>query len=103
MDNSLILYSHLAKSLAKDFDIEETQLTEHTLTSIQSKLTAIIKFLLDKDMGQLMNILYRIDVNESKIAKILSGSPVENIAEEITDLVIERQMQKIITRMKYEK
>src|SRR5689334_14051311 len=99
MEHTIIIYNQLADSLSRDFGMETSHVTKdkNLPNDIQIKLTCAIKYLLDKDMNKLMNILYRIDVPESKVAKILSESPVETMAQELAGLIIERQIQKIIS------
>lgn len=57
-------------------------------------LIKIIAHLIDTDYHKLTNILYRIDVDELKLKKALLESD-RPISETITDLIIERQQQKI--------
>ncbi len=64
-------------------------------------LTIVINDLLDYDMSKLLNILYKIDVNERQLKQILSEEKPENIAHEIAKLVVEREKQKVLTREKY--
>ena len=65
------------------------------------KLTIVINDFLDYDMNKLLNILYKIDVNEQRLKYILSEEQPENIAHEIALLVVEREKQKVLTREKY--
>ncbi len=60
-----------------------------------------IKFLLDTDMERLLHTLYRIDVAESKVRKILSETDPDLIDMALAELIIERIQQKIETRRKY--
>lgn len=60
-----------------------------------------VSHLLDHDLNALMNILYRIDLPEHKVIKILEiGAPSE-VASELTKAIIERERQKVLTRIKY--
>lgn len=52
-----------------------------------------VKYLLDHDFNALVNILYRIDVYESK-AKQCFGQENSQIAKCLANLIWERQMQK---------
>ncbi len=65
------------------------------------KLAFVINDLLDHDMGKLLNILYKIDVNEQRVTKIISEESPENIGHEIALLVVKREKQKVLTREKY--
>jgi hypothetical protein len=56
-----------------------------------------VKDLLDHDFNRLVNLLYRIDVFESK-AKHCFGQPNAEIARCLAALIWERQLQKAGTR-----
>jgi len=57
--------------------------------------------LLDSDIEGLLSLLYRIDVSEQKVKAILATANQGDMAKKIAVLIIERQIQKIISRMKY--
>lgn len=62
-----------------------------------SKITDIY----EHNYNALINILYRIDVSEAKLANLFSGKNRDNIPERLADLIIERQLQKIRFRQQY--
>ncbi len=47
---------------------------------------------------ELVQVLYRLDVDEKKLKILLSEGDDKNSAEIITSLIIERQLQKLNTR-----
>lgn len=98
-DSDVILAQQLIK---KDLLIDE-ELPEafDSLEELKKQLTPIINHLLDHDLNRLLIALYRIDINEAKIKKILSTESPEGMASKIAELVIKREMQKVITRKKY--
>jgi hypothetical protein len=57
-----------------------------------------INYLIVHDFDVLLLLLYRIDVHEEKVKKMLSEHSHENASDIIADLIIERQQQKIISR-----
>ena len=65
------------------------------------KLYAIINELLTNDFEKLVYILYRFDVSEEKLKKLLQQKPETDAAQIIADLLIERQLQKIKTRQQF--
>jgi len=73
------------------------------LNHIKNRIQDLIQRLLDNDLNGLMNLLYRIDISEQKFKIIVAKSPPKSIASQISDLIIERQLKKIITRSKYKK
>ena len=90
---------------------EELQLIRQHLTNLSTdnenyhdilqKLIPIINHLLDKDMHLLMQILYRVDVNEEKFKNAMAFSDPKELGEKVCKLIIERQLQKIETRKRY--
>lgn len=75
--------------------------TEHSSFSDQRLLLIkAIDTLIHQDFNKLLNILYRIDVDEKKLKYALYES-VLPAAETIADLIIERQQQKIRFREMY--
>lgn len=69
-----------------------------TMEAVHGYLCARIGQLMAHNMGQLMSILYRIDVAEHRVKTILQFSPHAEIPAQLADLIIERQLQKIRTR-----
>ncbi len=75
-----------------------SQITEAELTAA---LAEHINYLINTNFEKLVNILYRIDVNENKLKELLSKSHEENTATIIAKAVIKRQLQKIKLREQY--
>ena len=53
------------------------------------------------DFNQLVQILYRIDVSEKKLKDMLIQNPGTNAGKMIASLIIDRQIEKNITRRKF--
>jgi len=62
-----------------------------------------INDLIQHDFNKLVSILYRLDVNESKLRNLLEKNFSIDAAPIITDLIIERQKEKMITRRQFKK
>jgi hypothetical protein len=72
-----------------------------SLEELREKLAVHINSLIQNNFEQLVNLLYRIDVNENKIKSLLQTNAGENAAGIIASLIIERQMQKIKSRHEF--
>ena len=59
--------------------------------------------LINTDFQKLVSILYRMDVSETKLKQLLNENAGTNAALIITDLMIERQEQKMISRQQFRK
>lgn len=68
---------------------------------VYARLADYINKLIQNDFDKLISYLYRIDVNEQKLKKLLQQNPGEDAGNIIADLIIERQQQKIKTREQY--
>lgn len=101
MENEPIPVKEIQKIIAKDFQIEEDLSSLVNLSELKIKLAGIISYLLDKDMNRLLQIFYRIDLNEHQVALVLSQAPVAEIPTQLAELVIERELGKARTRLKY--
>jgi hypothetical protein len=69
-----------------------------TLDQLKSSLAVYINSLINTDFNKLVSLLYRIDVNEVKLRQLLDNNRESDAAAIITDLIIERQLQKIRSR-----
>ena len=68
---------------------------------LKEQLSSHINFLIQSDLQKLVSILYRVDVDEAKLKHLLKENPDFDAANIITDLIIERQLQKIRSRQEY--
>jgi hypothetical protein len=50
------------------------------------------------DFNKLVQILYKIDVNEQRLKELLQANPQTDAAVIIADLLIQRQQEKIKTK-----
>lgn len=66
---------------------------------LAEKINALIK----NNFDQLIFILYRVDVDETKLKQLLKQNPQQDAAKIIARLLIERQLQKIDLRKKFTK
>ena len=67
----------------------------------RKKLSAFINDLIIVDFEKLVQLLYRLDIDEIKLKKTLQEHPAHDAAEMISELIIERQLQKIRSRQQF--
>ena len=72
-----------------------------TLDELEILLAEKINRMIQQDFGALVQLLYRIDVSETRLRGLLNENPGEDAGKVIAPLIIERQWQKIETRRKY--
>ena len=71
--------------------------------AIREQLAFVIARLMEDNFERLCQAMYRLDVSEVKFDEVLTHKPVEDIPFAIADLVIEREMQKVRTRMMHKR
>jgi hypothetical protein len=86
------------QSLQKYFDED---IKASNIEQLREWLSSEIIKLMMNDMEKLLNVLYRIDVNEKKVKEIFAQHDPKLIAPGIADLIIEREIGKAETRLKY--
>lgn len=67
----------------------------------RQQLVAEVNHLIQFDFNRLISSLYRLDVSETKLKSLLQQNPAGDAAAIITDLIIERQLQKIKSRRQF--
>lgn len=77
--------------------VEETEAWAQLRKLVAEK----ILYLMENDVEQLKYILYRLDVNERKVKKVLSESPFGEAADGIAELVLTREIEKARTRQQF--
>jgi hypothetical protein len=90
-------FDELLKELQK-YELAITEAGSHH--SLVTTLSQHIEYLIIHDFDRLIQLLYRLDVNEDKIRKVLEvGSDKPSVS--IAKLIIERQEQKIRLRKSF--
>ena len=92
-------HSQIIHVLNKDWEINLDD--NLSLEELHHRLADYINQLMVNDFSRLLNLLYRIDVNEEKLKTSLKEFYDKDAADVIATLVIERQLQKILLREQY--
>ena len=64
-------------------------------------LAEYIDELIQRDFDKLVSLLYRIDVSEARLRKVLAENMGIHASELISQMILERQLQKIESREKF--
>jgi hypothetical protein len=70
---------------------------------LQQKLAEHINNVINSDFDKLLQLLYRMDIDEMKLRAVLSSHPDRNAGEMIAELMIERQLQKVKSRREFDR
>ena len=68
---------------------------------LRNQLISFINELINKDFNALVQLLYRIDINEKKLKELLKQNENTDAALIIADLIISRQLQKIESKRQF--
>lgn len=82
---------------AYGLDLPETATIEMLETALADRINAMIH----DDFNRLIQLLYRIDVNEERLKKLLRENSSTDAGLLIARLILERQWQKILTRRRF--
>ncbi|MEO8108754.1 MAG: hypothetical protein ABI594_01920 [Ginsengibacter sp.] len=96
MDSSNDIVAEKLFALANTLNAENT-------AQLKEQLTAYINDLIIKDFPSLVQLLYRIDVDEKKLKNILQKQQHTDAAIVISELIIERQMRKKEMKQRFKK
>lgn len=90
----------IARLVSQDFELEVNPF-ETAEAVLHRKLSFAIAHLLQTDFQKLLRIFYRIDVNEQLFRQALASEDSRFIPDELAQLVIDREKQKVFFRRKY--
>lgn len=98
--------NEIEKFVEKDFLINDDNslipsIDLNSLEEFKKYLTEKIKLLLEEKFDVLVNILYRIDINERKLNELFSGKNRDSIPASLAQMIIDRQIQKLHRRKLY--
>lgn len=92
--------------ILRDFDMSGVTFngedeSPESYTELYNLILSNIHGLINSGNGQFKNLLYRIDVSEKKIHQRMVLRNETQLDEVVSKMVIERCLQKVLTREKY--
>ena len=87
-------------SISGEFDLTPGKWNREEFTL---QLARIIEELIARDFPRLINVLYRLDVDEQKLKNELKDNPGSPSGLQIANLIVERQLEKLKTRKQTDK
>jgi len=100
------LLQQTAEQLIKDFAMLGMEITFSgiTITAYEELFNQVEPFMdkmLTRDRQKLFALLYRIDLSEIQIEKATKQNPSTSFPHLITDLILKRELQKVVIRNHY--
>lgn len=71
------------------------------LSARREELERAINAMIVSDFDGLLQLLYRLDIDEAKLRRHLKDMRGEDAATIITDMIVDRQLQKIKSRQQF--
>jgi hypothetical protein len=104
--NRTDLLEKVVEQIKKDFDWFNFDIIfkgseESPYQELYNQILPLIDELLNDDYPKLMAMLYRIDLDEEFLNRKLKESKQVDTDEVITDLILKRELQKVIIREMY--
>ncbi len=106
-ERSVALLRDVVAQINKDFrlngfDVEFSGEGETAYQELSEQLIPVIEYMLEHQTETFWNLVYSIDLNEAKVKQILFGQEeVENAIGQLTDLILKRELQKVVIRHFY--
>src|SRR4030095_9548648 len=86
--------------IKRHFELDVTDSVDQ-LARIRELLIEKLDYLLDYDFARLLRILYWVDISELSAKKALAMQTGHRPSEVLADLIIKRQIEKAMSRMKF--
>ncbi|MCW3105451.1 MAG: hypothetical protein JWO09_3891 [Bacteroidetes bacterium] len=104
--NRLDLVKATADQIIKDFEMfgMEIRFSGNAYNAYEELFEQIepqIKKLIESSHSKFMGILYRIDLNDEQLKKAIQENSSEPFSHIVTDLIIKRELQKVVIRNHY--
>jgi len=106
-ERSVSLLQEVVAQINKDFrlqgfDVSFSGQGETAYRELSDQLAPVIEYMLENQTETFWNLVYRIDLSEVKVKQILFGKEgVENAIGQLTDLILKRELQKVVIRHFY--
>jgi septation ring formation regulator EzrA len=84
------------------FDVEFSGEGDAAYQELSSQLVPVIEYMLENQTEKFWNLIYGIDLSETKVKEILFGKEeTPNAIGQLTDLILKRELQKVVIRHFY--
>ena len=100
------LFQATIAQLQKDLSWQNLELPlseSPTVEELKIKLSSLFSYLEQGQYQTLMNILYRVDVSEQQIKKVMENVVDEPFSDVWTQLMLHRCLQKVIIKQQFSK
>ena len=101
--NDQLIIDKVVSQTQKDFQLydEKIEFSGNQDTAFEelfNQIKPIIFRMLELDSNRFFSLLYAIDIDEKKVRSLLLGDEEADVAIELTHLILERELLKVVTR-----
>lgn len=93
----------VGQQIHKDFSLEGLEIVHDQtddLHTMYQRVYAQVTHFVQSDFNALMRLLYRIDISEGKVQRQMDLIP-DDTARAISELILKREMQKVVLRKQF--
>lgn len=104
--NRLDILNDTAKQVIKDFGMVGLKIkfsgkSDNAYEELFSQMLPLIEKLQEENFQNFYNLMYRIDISEVQIKKAVERSTGKSFSEIVTDLILKRELLKVVTRRSF--
>jgi len=101
--NNQLVIDKVVLQIQKDFQLYDERIEfsgkqETAFDELFQQIKPFIIRMLELDSIRFFSLLYSIDVEEKKVKALLFGKEHIDVASELTHLILERELLKVVTR-----
>ena len=102
----LEILNDTANQIIKDFGMQGMAVkfsgnADNAYTELFSQILPLIEKLQKENFQNFYSLMYRIDISEAKIKKEVALAKDKPFSEIVTDMILKRELQKVLTRKFY--
>ena len=104
--NRLDILNETAQQVIKDFRIQGKEIkfsgsAENAYDELFFQILPLVEKLQKENFQNFYDLMYRIDISEGQIKKAVEESKDKSFSEVVTDLILKRELLKVITRRSF--
>ena len=106
--NRLDILNETAQQIIKDFGMNQIEIkfsgnARNAYAELFSQIVSFMEKLQKENFQNFYNLMYRIDISETQIKKAVESSKDKSFSEVIADLILKRELLKVVFRKQYSK
>ena len=106
--HDLLIIRETTEQILRDLNISDFKIIfsgneKDTFDELKTQLIPVIEKLFKEDGSSFRQMLYRVDIDEKEYKKALSEKESAGFEEAISELIIRREFQKVLTRKYFSK